>query len=243
MEIDDRFAALACRRAFPSFVRVQDNQVCADYGATVGPHGNFDMGRGRFLRRGGDDEENFRVVYHAVFGRLPAKRPSFAHYDWNAVAPALHNVHFVLRPLNIAHRHSSEHGCQDLIAGGLSNLHAVRRKVAGKRAGRLDFKSVCKNGNPNPAAHYGIIAMRHSVDYGLEQRFCAVLRHVYSPQLLARRDPHVADCKGHRVGNLLVKWTNNFSCINLSRSSIGSSVPSCHDARVGQPLLWVLCAE
>ena len=243
MQVDGRFAALACRRAFPSFVRVQDNQVCADYGATVGPHGNCDMGRGRFLRRGRNDKENFRVVYHAVFWRLTAKRPSFAHYDWNAVAPALHNVHFVLRPLNIAHRHSSEHGCQDLIAGGLSNLHAVRRKVAGKRAGRLDFKSVFKNGNPNPAALYGIIAMRHSVDYGLEQRFCAVLRHVYSPQLLARRDAHVADREGHRVGNLLIKWTDNFLSLNLSGGSIRSPVPSCHDARVGQPLLWVLCAE
>ena len=77
--------------------------------------------------------------------------------------------------------------------------------------------------------------MRHGVDHRLEQRLVAVLRHVHARRLLSRRDPHVADREGHRVGDLPVQRAGDLLRVDLAGGAIPSPVPGCRDARVGQP--------
>jgi len=85
--------------------------------------------------------------------------------------------------------------------------------------------------------------MRHGVDHGFEQRLVAVLRHIHARRLLARRDPHIADREGHRVGDLPVQRPGNLLRVDLAGSAIPSPVPGRGDARITQPLFGIPGAQ
>lgn len=118
----------------------------------------------------------------------------------------------------------------------LTQVQAVGRERVGERARHEQLEAILEEMQADASPRHGVVAMGHRIDERFEHRALAPLWDLPPPEVLDRRDAHVATHEVQRLDRLAVEGPADVARVELV-VPVRPLAPVGHrlDHRVGQP--------